>query len=210
MAEALKQGTFTRNFGGFGMAEGREYPRFHIELEQDPLKSEQEGRPIFREVEMVEIIFPGNQYFMPDVRVTDEHRRRWPESYKAFKEGLEFKVNGTPLEEWPRLSRRLVMEYKAIGILTVEHIAAMDDLGLQRMGMGARELQAAARTWLEASKGNAPLEAMAIESVRQAETIKEQAAKIDELTQLVKRMERMVDPGEGDSTEPGKRGKKAA
>lgn len=204
----LKQGTFTREFSGFGASNGREYPIFHMDLEQDMAASEKAGRPIFRDIEKVEIIFPGNQYFRPDVKVTEDHRQRWPEAYKRFKDGLDFTVSGTPLEEWPRLSRRLVMEYKAIGILTVEHIAQMDDVGLQRMGMGARELQAAAKAWLQAAKGNAPIEAMAAESVRQAQTIKEQSAKIDELSALVRAMQSQLEEKGGDDNP--KRGRKAA
>src|ERR1700674_1234177 len=124
----LAHGTYTRTDGMPGG--DRNYPRFFLHDEQDQLATEQQGRPIFKSEERVEIIMPGNPLTRPVQRVTDEHRQKWPEQYKAFKQGQEMSVEGTPLEQWPILKRAQVLELKALGHLTVEHVATMDDLAI--------------------------------------------------------------------------------
>ena len=125
------------------------YPRFYIDPVQDHVASEREGRPIFRDVERVEIIIAGNQYTKPIENVTNEHRARWPKEYEAFKAGIELSPEGTPLEEWPILKRSQILELKALGFKTVEHIRDMSDQAIQRIGMGGRQLKGLAEGFLD-------------------------------------------------------------
>src|SRR5581483_7129534 len=96
----IQNGTFTRT-NSFGPGDERILPRFHIESILDPVATEREGRPIFRDREEVELITPGNPYNIPNEIVNDDHRRRWPREYEAFKKGIEISSDGTPLEQWP-------------------------------------------------------------------------------------------------------------
>src|ERR1700678_3614631 len=115
-AQRLTQGTYTRPKGG---APSSSFPRFHMEAIEDPIASAAAGRPIYREEERVEIIMPGNPN-APVFRVTDDHRAEWPDYYERFRKGLDFAVSGTPLEQWPVLGRKHVLELKAMDLHTVE------------------------------------------------------------------------------------------
>lgn len=143
---SIANATFTRN--NFG-PDSNNYPRFFMDQIQDMVASEAQGRAIFRDEERVEIIMPGNPHTRPVARVTDEHRQRWPKEYEAFRQGIEVSADGTPLEEWPILKRSQVMELKALGFKTVEHIRDMDDLAIQRIGMGGRRLKEVANVFLD-------------------------------------------------------------
>lgn len=143
----IPNASYTRT--NLGQQDGSNHPRFFLDMVQDMVASENEGRPIFREEERVEIIMPGNPHTRPVARVSDEHRQRWPKEYEAFKAGMEISPDGTPLEEWPILKRSQVMELKALGFKTVEHVRDMDDLAIQRIGMGGRRLKEIAEGFLD-------------------------------------------------------------
>jgi hypothetical protein len=144
---SVANGSYTRT--NLGQTDGNNHPRFFLESVQDVVASETQGRPIFRDEERVEIIMPGNPNTRPVARVTDEHKQRWPKEYEAFRQGMEVSPDGTPLEEWSILKRSQVLELKALGFKTVEHIRDMDDLAIQRIGMGGRRLKEAADIFLD-------------------------------------------------------------
>src|ERR1700744_123488 len=98
----LANASYDRNYGAPSTGV---YPRFFVDQVQDMVASEQQGRPIYRDEERVEIIMPGNAQTRFVARVTTEHTGRWPKEYQAFKEGIEIPPDGTPLEEWPILKR---------------------------------------------------------------------------------------------------------
>jgi hypothetical protein len=125
------------------------YPRFFMDEVLDALASEREGRPVYLEEERVELNLPGNPYTKPVVRVTDEHRERWPDEYEAFRRGEEIAVSGIPLEQLPFLKRTQVLELKALGFLTVEHLAEMNDHAMQRIPMYGRRLKELAAAYLD-------------------------------------------------------------
>lgn len=165
---ALQNGSFTRTNGA---APGTEtvYPRFFMDAVEDPLASEQQGRPIYREEERVEIIMAGNPFSKPVMRVNDEHRLRWAKEYEAFKKGQEVSLEGMPIEQWSVLKRSMVLELKALGYQTVEQIALMNDHAVQRIPMFGRRLKELAEACIDDSK------AMAIVTKAQAEGEKKDA-----------------------------------
>ena len=147
----LRQNSFVRSGLDGGMAQnGRDpiIPRFYMEAVHDVVASEHAGRAIFRDEERVELIIPGglNQ---PVKRVTDEHRQRWPEQYKAFKAGITQSADGTPIEQWALLSRAQVAELKALNIHTIEACASIKDSDMHRLPMGAKAIRNAAQVWLD-------------------------------------------------------------
>jgi hypothetical protein len=123
-------------------------PRFFMEAVQDELATAQNGRPIFRQEERVELFMAGNPYTMPVMRVTNDERQRWPREYEAFKRGEEAALDGTPIEEWPILNKAQVRELKALEIHTIEDVATLTDLATQR-GMGLMGLRTMARAFLD-------------------------------------------------------------
>lgn len=177
-----------------GEGDGRTMPIFFIHAEPDPIASEKEGRPMFREVEKVKLHFAGNPYSVPVVDVDDTIRAQFKVQYDAFKKTGDMAIVGTPLKEWASLSVSRIAELNALNIWSVEAIANLDDLGIQRLGMGSRELVAKAKAYLDSAKGNSPIEQLATENVHQAEeiallkkTVSELKAGLDALTEPEKK-----------------------
>ncbi len=141
----MQHGQYSRTDGG---PAGGVYPHFYIEAVEDPIASAQNGRPIFREVERVEIIIPGDPTKRPVKPVGDAERQRWPQEYDAFRRGMETPLVGTPLNEWARLSVGKVAELQALGFRTVEDVAAASDTVLMQIGRGGFGLRTAAQDWL--------------------------------------------------------------
>lgn len=177
----LSNGSYDRNYGA---QVGVSYPRFHIEQVQDNVASEQQGRPIYREEERVEIIIPGNPTRWVG-KVNREYVERWPKEYAAFKEGIEISPEGTPLEEWPILKRSQVMELKALGLKTIEHVRDMDDHAIQRIGMGGRILRDNAIAYLDDAARIAMTTQLTAENARKDERIALLERQVSELGAMV-------------------------
>lgn len=128
-------------------------PRFYMQAVENKSASKTEGRPVFDEREMVEIRIPGDRLAVHVNYVSDEHRKRWPDHYAAFKRGEARAANGTPLEHWPQITTGRVATLKALGILSVDELASVPDNVLPSIGMGAREMREQARAYLEAAAG---------------------------------------------------------
>lgn len=137
------------------------FAQFFWDAIQDEDATRQEGRPIYRNVEMVRIMFPGDntKEVVRKVRKQatgnqpsdiDRFARQWA----AFQAEQEQVPDGTPLEHWPPLDKATILNLKGRNIHTVEQLSAMTDANLNFMG--ARQLRDNAKAWLtEAEAGGA-------------------------------------------------------
>lgn len=141
-------------------------PRFCTKPVQNNFLSEKNGKPHFEDREFVEMIAPGLAKSIPFEEVTEEHKRRWPQQYDAFKRGMEPTTEGTPLEEWSAITASTALNLRGHNIKTVEQLAGVSDAVLQDVGIGGRDMRERARNFLEAAKGNAPVEALQAELTR--------------------------------------------
>lgn len=163
-------------------------PRFRVEAVHQPFRSQQEGKPCFEDQEFVDILIPGDRRSMASERVNDEHKTRWPAEYRAFKEGRELPLDGTPLANWPNglMTRSRVEELVYFHIRTVEDLAGVDDAKLVNIGMGGRELREAARKFLDVAKnGTGPLEKLVTENFRLKDEVARLTAVIAEQGQTI-------------------------
>lgn len=184
MAE-LKQGTFLRQSmqGGEG---NKSFPRFFMREFQDFAATAREGRPIFSEDEMVEIILPGNPYTRPICKVRDEHRQQWPTQYDAFLKSKTPAHDGTPIEEWPILKRPQIAEMKALEIHTIEQVANLSDTAIARIGMGGRYLVQKAQAFLDDAFAGALAEQLSRDNEMKDSEISTLRNQVEELSRLVR------------------------
>lgn len=201
----LANGTYTRDIpalpsldtSAVGPTQSRGvYPQFFMKPSVDKKASKEAGRQIYRDVEFVKILVAGDAKTECEQKVTDDHRLRWPHHYEQFKRGLEQVVEGTPLEEWPQIGRSQAINLKVANILTVEHLAEVPDTALQSLGMGARDLRAKARAYIERAKDSAAADRQAAEN----QALKDQIALLQ--AQISEMQERFGDAGDA----PAKRG----
>ena len=125
------------DFAGPVNPDSRLAVRFYVQAFPNNFMSEKEGRPIFQDVDMIQIMVPGDATSIIDTPVREEHKKRWPIQWAHFqnKHGGDPREIGTPLEQWPRLNKSQVEELKALKIYTVENVAGMSDANLQKIGM---------------------------------------------------------------------------
>lgn len=128
------------DFVGASNPDNRLHVRFYKHPVQNNYKTEIEGRPIFDDVDMVDIHVPGDQLTAVSAIVRPDHQRRFPQQWAMFQNqqtGDQRMAGKTPLEHWPRLTPAQVAELKAMKFLSVEDIANASDSVLQSMGMRA-------------------------------------------------------------------------
>lgn len=164
--------------------------KFLIKPRLDEDESNKQGRPIYRDVEYVDIRVPGS----PDNvcrPATARDKERFPRHYAAFKNrvsDVEY-VEGTLLAEWPMVNRSQVEELAFFGIKTVEQLAACSDANGQAL-MGFNGLKQKANEWLAAAKEGAALLEMRAE-------LKRRDAEIAELRGMVESMQKLNNKSPG-------------
>lgn len=196
--------SFSRTHEGMPNARGDSTrPRFHMASVHDEAASASAGHPVHRDEERVQYLMPGS-FNQPVMRVTDEHRHRWPREYAAFQAGNTISTTGMPIEAWPLLTRAQVAELKAMEIHTVEQCATLNDevMGRTRT-MGIRKIRELAAAYLddaEAGKQVAELTRLNdLLETRNAEVegkLKLQAAAIERMQQQILQMGQSLTPAQ--------------
>lgn len=149
-----------------------ESPGIFVEFFIEPLhmtfKSQQEGRPVYEDREYKRITIAGDRNSQPVSEVTDYDRERFAEVYAKFQRGLvgREQETGTPLKEWPLLTASQVKELNGLEIYTVDALAALSDSQKQRIGMGANDIVASAKAYLESAKDGSAAAFYAAENER--------------------------------------------
>jgi hypothetical protein len=118
--------------------------RLQVRFYKRPVQQEQEtleaGRPIYKEFDFVHICVAGDTLTEIDTYVLNSHKTRFPIQWARYQNRLgteEQEVVGTPVSEWPLVSKSQAEELRAMKFYTVESIANASDQQLQRMGMAA-------------------------------------------------------------------------
>jgi hypothetical protein len=95
------------------------------------------GRPIFKEFDFVRICVPGDNLTEIDTYANDSHKHRFPRQWAHYQNQVagQEQIIGTPIEQWPLVSRSQADELKGIKFHTVESVANCSDQQLQRIGM---------------------------------------------------------------------------
>lgn len=104
------------------------------------------------EQDFVEIIFPGDSRTEMRRKVQESDKVRWPGHWRAYQDGEQSKAEGRPLEQWAAIDAAVVRELNHKHIYTVEQLAAVADSNLSNIGLGARDLVAKAKAFIDVSK----------------------------------------------------------
>ncbi len=124
--------------------------KFFTKQVPDKKATEKEGRPIFKDVEYVDIKVPGNRTGGACHPALFRDKQRFPRHYAAFKERTEMPIEGTPLGEWPLISRSQAEEMAFYNVKTVEQLVSMSDTNASKF-LGMQVLKRKAAKWLEDS-----------------------------------------------------------
>ena len=182
--------------------------KFYVKPVKSEVKSAQQGRPIFENVEYVSIMVPGNKTGQIDSPATDIHRKRFAPHYRAFKqrEKDDEHLEGMPLTEWPGLVRSQVEELAFFNIKTVEQLASLSDTNSQSM-MGLAMLREKAKEYLKAQKDGAATEKLAHKLRERDEKIDGLQATIEQMSREMAELRAKVDvPNSEPDSQPSRRG----
>jgi hypothetical protein len=145
--------------------------KFFVKEVRDNAKSLTEGRNIFKEVEYVDIKIPGNRTGGACHPAQFRDKQRFPRHYEAFVQRREMPVEGTPLSEWPIMTRTMVEELAFHNVKTVEQLLSMSDTHASKF-MGINDYKAKAKAWLEKTDETARINE--IESLKEANNEKDE------------------------------------
>lgn len=154
--------------------------KFFTEAKKDENASMEEGRPIFKDVEYVDIRVAGSRNGHVCRPARPDDKNRFPEHYKAFKNRVEMPTEGTPLVEWAVITRSQAEELAFFNVKTVEQLASMADTQANKF-MGMNSLRQKARDWVEEAKAEAPALKMAEDLRERDETIAALTARLEAL-----------------------------
>ncbi len=118
--------------------------RLQVRFYKRAVKQEQEtldaGRDIYKEFDFVHICVAGDTLTEIDTFALNNHKVRFPIQWAQYQNRVgadDQEVVGTPVSEWPLVSKSQAEELRALKFKTVESVAGASDAQLQRMGMAA-------------------------------------------------------------------------
>ena len=190
------------------------YVRFERRAIEDRTKKSVDGRWPKRDVDYAKVTPPYSRDVFEQVAAdwlaqmaVEVQNNRLPESwydgyvnaYEKWKTGQEIPLNGEPIKGWGVISPAQQANLIALNILTVEDLAAVNDEGCRRIGMGAAELRDKAKAWLSqmSDKGpltqeNAMLKGENIALKGENDSLKARCKELSERLELVQRGEMAV------------------
>jgi len=130
--------------------------KFFLKPRPDRKATLEQGRPVFRDVVHVDIKIPGSRNTGICRPATPKDKLRFADHYNAFTERTEAPGEGTPLTEWPLITRSRCEEYAFIHIKTVEQLAGVSDTHIGKF-MGGLAMKQKAIDWLEVAEDEAPM-----------------------------------------------------
>jgi hypothetical protein len=189
----IPNGAFTHT-NSFGKERDPTFPEFKLEPVLDERATQAQGYNIFRDEERVKIHIPGNSLSAVVERVTDEHRNRWPDHYKRFKDGMQMSHEGTPLEMWPAIgSKAQVLFLKYHEIHTVEQMANVSDYNLGKLGMGGVQLRDLAKAFLDSAQRNAMTKSLMAENEKVTMELLDAKTQIAALKELMTGLQAQIE-----------------
>lgn len=170
-------------------ADNRLQVRFYKRPVQQENETQEAGRPIFKEFDFVHICVAGDTLTEIDTYVLNSHKQRFPQQWANYQNRVganDEQIIGTPVSEWPLVSKSQAEELRAMKFHTVESIAGASDQQLQRMGMAAGMSPYAFRDKAKAFLNLATTAAETDKRESEINALKQELAKKDEETAKIK------------------------
>jgi bifunctional DNA-binding transcriptional regulator/antitoxin component of YhaV-PrlF toxin-antitoxin module len=155
--------------------------RFFRKAARDDVASAADGVMRFKEVDMIQIMVPGDRDNIIVRPAGAGDIRRFSKQYEDWKRNeTSEQLNGTPLELWGKASLAQIEEYRYIGVRTIEQLGALSDAACMKLP-GALEMKRKAQAFLEVQKDEAPLRKVQAELEQRDQVIAEMAARLNAL-----------------------------
>ena len=164
-------------------AESNLFVTFYLEALEIKAESEKQGRPVYKDVPFIKIVVPGDVNNIIERKANDQDKLKFPKAWARFEASEAEGQEGTPLEQWPQMSRSMVKECKYFEIHTVEQLANLSDINVSKMGLGYMDLRNKAKAYLVAAAGTAGETAQAAENQRLKDMIADLQRQMNEVSE---------------------------
>jgi hypothetical protein len=182
----------------------KNFVRFYKKPILNKEKTKTEGRPIYEPAEYVEIHIPAEPQNVVNSPVQEKHKARYPQQYEAFlKDQDQDAASGTLLSAWGMLTPERIEELKYFKIVTVDQLSSVSDVNMGKLGPKARQEREAAKNFLDAAKGNAPV--MKLQAQLEEKDARLQALE-EQLKELAAQVQAQQKPQQGGHQNQNKKG----
>lgn len=164
--------------------------KFYLKSVPDSAATAEAGRPMYKEVEYVDIRVVGKKNGGVARPARHSDMDRFPQHYAMFKNRVEAPVEGTPLSEWPPIGRSTVEQLAFMNIKTVEQLAELSDNYASQI-MGGNGFKDKAKKFLAYSvemKEVSDKQELAEENKRLKESVATLTSNLDSLMAKVEKM----------------------
>jgi hypothetical protein len=129
------------------------FVRFYTHEDYDRAASQREGRPIIKAKPYIEFPRAGEVDILRR-EATESDKMRFPAEWKSYQEAREDVPIGTPLSTLFPAHPEIVSTLRFFKCHTVEQLAAMNEHGVQQIGLGAFEWRNKAQELMKAADGS--------------------------------------------------------
>lgn len=183
---------------------GMPYVRFDRVVVEDAAATRDAGHYVGKDIDMAYVTPPYSKDVMKykvtswldqlkvdamNARIPPEWVDKYKAAYSAWQKGQELPVDGFPIRGWGVCSPAQQETLIKLHILTVEQLAAANDEGIRRIGMGGVDLKNKADAWLKqlnkAGKPTIEIAALKKENESLNNSVSSLEKRVAELTSLV-------------------------
>jgi len=147
--------------------EMKPFVRFERVAFEDKQASLQAGHYVAQDIDMAYVTPPYSkdvmkykvkswmtqlQQDLTNNRISKQWVDEYKKAYEYWLKGQELPVDGIPIKGWGVISPAQQETLTRMHILTVEQLAAVNDEGMRRIGIGAVDMKTKAATWLKSLK----------------------------------------------------------
>lgn len=154
---------------------------FHKDTKINPIKSRDQGVPIYDQVDFLKVIHPGEPLNVYDQPVREQDKYRFKDQWERYQKGTSQEVSGTPLSVLFPMNPEIVRSFAAIHVTTVQQLAGMSDTAKQNVMFGMN-LSEKAKQYLSIADKGAEFHAMQAKMDDMAHQLREANDKIAALS----------------------------
>ena len=173
---------------------------FYKRAVHNAVKSAHEGRPIYEDLDYVRIQQPGETTQVVDRPAQQGDKQRWPAQWQAYAAGKDQVAEGTPLGLlFPRHPSAVAM-LQALGIMTVEHLAAASATAIAAIGMHGQDYVNYAQKYIHGASSGAAFHQMQLELEQTKRQNDRLQKSVDDLTHQMQQMNSVFMANAGSGT----------
>jgi hypothetical protein len=164
-------------------------PRFFEETKKTN-EIDENGLPVFRTIEFVELLIAGDKGNSPVKRVTQGVKDQFPNEYAMWKSkriNPDMIGDGIPLSLWPLIPTEMAKALEYMNVFTVQQLAALSDSSISKPGaIGLRDMREKAKAFIDSAKSAAPIAKLEVENRELKQRLELMQNQMEQLVQAVK------------------------